>query len=304
MKGMRSAPQLPGGKAEVRRLMCDMLIALTPCALVGVYRFGMRAAMLMLISMLTAVAVEYLWQKLVVKTEVSINDCSALVTGLLLGLTLPVGVKWWLPVVGSAFAIIYIKALFGGLGDNFMNPALAGRAVLLISWAGAMNSYSMPVNSFTGAVDGVSAATALATGNEHILNLLIGNVPGSIGEVSKIMILLGLAYLLFRGVITWHVPVSMVLGVMVLSLCMGENPLYAVLSGSVLFAAVFMAPDYSSSPRTTVGQLIYGFMCGIVVVVIRSFSKYPEGVTFAILLMNIVTPLIDRSLKVKKEVAA
>jgi len=304
MKGLKSAPQLPNGMAERRRLMCDMLIALSPCVVAGVYRFGMRAAMLMLISVISAVVVEYIWQKFVIKTDVQIGDCSAVVTGLILGLSLPVGVSWWMPVVGSFFAILFIKAIFGGIGDNFMNPALSGRAVLLISWASGMNTFYAPVNSLSGAVDGVSAATALATGEEHILNLLIGNIPGSIGEVSKIMILVGLAYLLVRRVISWHVPVSMILGVMVLSALMGQDPLYAVLSGSVMFAAVYMAPDYTSSPRTTAGQLIYGFMCGIIVVVIRTYSKYPEGVTFAILLMNIVTPLIDRSLKAKKEVAA
>lgn len=305
MKGLKSAPQLPGG-AETRRIMCDVMIALVPCVIAGVYRFGIKAAMLIAISMGTCVVIEFLWQKLILRQEATLGDCSALVTGLILGLSLPVGVSWWMPVIGSAFGILYIKALFGGLGDNFMNPAVAGRAVLLISWSAAMCTFVEPVNNVFGTADVVSGATALVSGDEHMLNLLMGNIAGSIGEVSKVMILLGLVYLLYRKVIKWHVPVSMLAGVMLLSWILGQNPLYAVMSGSVLFAAVYLAPDYVTSPRTTVGQLIYGFVLGIVIVVIRTYSKYPEGVTFAILLMNIITPLIDRSLKVKKaeEVAA
>lgn len=281
-----------------KRLMRDVLIALAPCTIMGIYRFGLNAALLLVISVLTAVLAEYLWMRLM-KRPMLISDCSAAVTGLILGLNLPPTAPWWTAVIGSALAILLVKQLFGGIGDNFLNPAMAARAILLASWPVHMTTFMLPVNALVYTADAVTGATPLATGNAGYMDLLMGNIPGSIGEISALMILLGLAYLLVRKVITIIIPAAMLLSTALFSWLFGADPLYAVLAGGVLFGAVFMATDYTTTPMTRAGQAIFGVGAGLIVAIIRAFGAYPEGVTYAILLMNVVTPLIDKFVKPK-----
>lgn len=292
---LSSAPHVHS-RQTTRVLMLNVLIALIPCAAAAVWYFGYSALILLLISTFSAVLAEFLWQKLT-GGKVRIGDLSAAVTGLILGLNLPPHAPWWLAVVGSVFAIIIVKSLFGGLGDNFMNPALAARAVLLASWPVRMTAWVAPTG-WSSYVDAVSAATPLASPSGYtLLDLLIGRIPGTIGEVCKIAILLGLAWLLITGTVTWRIPVVMVASTFVFSWLFGRDPVVSILSGGLLFAAVFMATDYVTCPMTANGQFIYAAGAGLMVAVIRNFGNYPEGATYAILLMNIATPLIDRFTK-------
>ncbi|HWR22898.1 MAG TPA: RnfABCDGE type electron transport complex subunit D [Feifaniaceae bacterium] len=287
---------------NTRRLMLDVIIALVPASLAGVYFFGLKALLLLVLSMASAVLSEYVWQKLM-KLPVRVGDLSALVTGLLLGLNLPAGAPWWLAVLGSAVAIIVVKQLFGGIGDNFVNPALAARAILLASWPVHLTRFTLPT-AFSG-VDAVSSPTVLAGFDASSLDLFLGNAPGCIGEVSKVAILIGLAYLIIRGTISFHIPVIFLGVTALLAWIMGPqgaftfdgDPLRAILSGGVMFGAVFMATDYATCPMTTKGQAVFAIGCGVIVSLIRAYGSYPEGVTYAILIMNIVTPLIDKYMR-------
>ena len=286
------------------RLMQNVCIALMPTALVGIYAFGFPALLVLVVSVASAVVSELLWQK-IARQPVRLNDFSALLTGLILGLNLPSTAPWWMAMIGSAFAIIIVKQLFGGLGDNFLNPALAARAVLLASWPVHMaaSAYVTPT-FFQSGVDAVSAATPLSMpGNYTLMQRLLGQIPGTIGEVSKIAILIGFLFLVFTGTISWRIPVVMVGSVYVFTLLIAgsgfDGALLAILSGGVLFGAVFMATDYVTSPIRPVAQIIYAVLIGLIIVLIRQFGNYPEGVTYGILLMNIVTPLIDRFLPQK-----
>lgn len=291
---MSTAPHVHS-PVTTQRLMLRVVIALLPTAAAGVYYFGMPALTVLLVSCLSAVLSELIWQK-IARQPVRINDFSALVTGLILGLNLPSTAPWWLAMIGSAFAILIVKQLFGGLGDNFLNPAMAARAVLLASWPVRMTACVLPTYSAPGA-ELVTAATPLSNpAGYSLMELFLGQIPGTIGEVCKAAILAGFVYLLLTGTICWQIPVGMVGCVAAFSALLGLDPLSAVLSGGVLFGAVFMATDYTTSPMTPWGRLIYGVGIGIIVVVIRQFGSYPEGVTYGILLMNIVTPLIDRFL--------
>jgi len=279
--------------------MLDVIIALIPTAAAGVYLFGIRAAWVLAVAVISAVLAEFIWQKLA-KKPVRVGDLSAVVTGLILGLNMPSEVPLWLPAIGSFIAIILVKQLFGGIGHNFMNPAMLARGIMLVSWPAQMTIYTLPVRvlgttSVVPSPDAVSAATALIRPSAYSnYDLLIGNIPGTIGEVCKLAIIIGFLYMLFVGTISWQIPVTFVGSVALLSWLLGSDPLVAVLSGGVLFGAVFMATDYVTNPMLKVGHLIFGIGCGVIVVVIRKFGSYPEGVTFAILIMNTVTPLIDR----------
>ena len=288
------APHIRSGETT-SRLMLNVIIALVPCAIAGIYNFGVNALVVLAVSMVTAVAAEYLFQ-VIARRPVRVGDLSALVTGLILGLNLPPTAPWWMAMVGSAFAIIIVKELFGGIGSNFINPALTARAVLLASWPVFMTTFVNPTYWAEG-VDAVTTATPLATGGVAPLDLLLGRIPGSIGEVSKIMILVGLAYLLITRTISWRIPVIMVATTGLLSWAFGSDPLAAVLSGGLLFGAVFMATDYTTSPMTAKGQAVYAVGCGLIVAVIRAFGNYPEGVTYGILVMNVATPLIDKFIR-------
>lgn len=289
-------------------LMRDVIIALLPTTAAGIYLFGLSAAMVIAVSILSCVLFEYLWQR-ITKQPVRVSDLSAAVTGLILGLNLPPTAAWWMPVVGALFAIVITKQLFGGIGDNFLNPALLARAVLLASWPARMagnSAYVLPTmwsgaDAITSATplagmsaDAVTSATQVTGYHATTLELFLGNIPGSIGEVCKAAILLGLIYLLVRKVISWRIPITFLAVFAALTALLGQNVLTSLLSGGLLFGAVFMATDYTTSPMTPRGQLIYAALCGVLVCVIRNFGAYPEGVTYAILIGNIVTPLLDK----------
>ncbi|MBN1777426.1 MAG: RnfABCDGE type electron transport complex subunit D [Clostridiales bacterium] len=303
-----AAPYLHNHAATTQRIMLSVVIALLPTAAAAVWFFGGNALMLIVVAVVSAVAAEYIWQKLTHK-PVTVSDMSAVVTGLLLAFNLPANAPWWLAAVGSFLAIILIKQLFGGLGQNFMNPALAARAILMLSWTGLMAANVLPHAGQWAApvaLDAVSVATPLTHGATGftLWQLFYGDVPGMIGETCKITLLLGGVFLLVFRVIDWRIPVSFIATVAVAyfiktgtlySMESGaQNVLYQLLSGGLIIGAVFMATDYVTSPITGIGKLIMGVGCGVLLFVIREFSSYPEGCSFAILFMNVLTPLIDR----------
>ncbi|MBM7581733.1 electron transport complex protein RnfD [Caldicoprobacter guelmensis] len=291
------------------RIMRDVVLALLPAAAVAVYFFGVRAALIMAISVLSAVITEAVVQKLM-KKPITVNDWSAAVTGLMLAFNLPPTVPLWLPVVGSIVAIALVKQAFGGLGHNFMNPALAARAILLAAWPVYMTTWAEPIHGIVNsAADAVSSATPLAIlkgleGTEAQLPplwaIILGSTKGCLGETSDLALLLGAAYLLWRRVINWRIPFSFIGTVALLTWVLGPrglftgNAIYHIFSGGLILGAFFMATDYSSSPVTPKGQIIMGIGCGVITTIIRLYGGYPEGVTYSILLMNVATPLIDR----------
>ncbi len=280
---------------STRSIMGDVIVALLPATAVAIWYFGANVALLVALSTASAVLFEFLWQKLTHK-KVSVGDLSAAVTGLLIGLNMPANAPWWIPVVGSGLAIVLVKQLFGGIGDNFVNPALAARAILLASWPARMSDYTAP--TYWSGADAVSMATPLRNMSDYRLqDLFFGNIPGTVGEVCKAAILIGFLYLLVRRVISWRIPVTLLAA---FALCMwifGKNPLNAVLTGGVMFGAVFMATDYTTCPMSKKAQFIYAALCGFIIAIIRCFGKYPEGVTYGILVMNVVTPLLDKYIK-------
>lgn len=294
----------------VRDIMLDVIIALMPALIAGTVVFGYRVAAVAAVCIGSCVFFEWLWCRLVKKPS-SISDLSAAVTGLLLALNMPVTIPLWMPIIGSLFAIVIVKQFFGGIGHNFMNPALAARAFMLTSWAQAMTSWTVPFAKLSlggkAAADAVSSATPLALlksgryeGMPTYLNLFLGNAAGCIGEVSALAILIGAAYLLYRRVIKLRVPLCFILTVFVITWIFGKNGWFTgdalrhILSGGVLLGAFFMATDYTTTPYTPKGQIIFGIGCGIITAVIRLWGAYPEGVSYSILLMNAATPLIDR----------
>ena len=294
----------------VRDIMLDVIISLMPALIAGTVVFGYRVAAVAAVCVGSCVFFEWLWCRLVKKPS-SISDLSAAVTGLLLALNMPVTIPLWMPIIGSLFAIVIVKQFFGGIGHNFMNPALAARAFMLTSWAQAMTSWTVPFAKLSlggkAAADAVSSATPLALlksgsyeGMPTYLNLFLGNAAGCIGEVSALAILIGAAYLLYRRVIKLRVPLCFILTVFVITWIFGKNGWFTgdalrhILSGGVLLGAFFMATDYTTTPYTPKGQIIFGIGCGIITAVIRLWGAYPEGVSYSILLMNAATPLIDR----------
>ena len=307
---------------DTQKLMLDVIIALLPALCVAVWQFGAKVLITVACSVASAVFFEWAYRKLLKKSN-TIGDLSAVITGLLLALTLPPTAPWWLPVVGTLFAIVVVKQLYGGIGKNFLNPALAGRAFLLASYAVIMGAYAVP-NSLKGVVDGVTMATPLSYlyGDSSLpayftpQALFLGTIPGAIGEISAAALLLGFVYLLVRKVISWRIPVSFVGTVALLTLVFGRNGdhlnfmLCNVLSGGLLLGAIFMATDYATSPVTLPGQLLYGAGCGALTVLIRYFGGFPEGVSYAILIMNLCAWAIDKGFRrypfgtTKEDVAA
>ncbi len=277
---------------DTRSLMRDVLIALSPAAVAAVLIFGLRALLLMAVTVGSAILFEFLYERLLHRRS-SVSDLSAAVTGLILALNLPATLPIWQAVLGAFVAIVIVKQLFGGIGHNFANPAIVARIVLLISFTATMNRFAVR----DGVWDLVSSATPLESvlkgGEVSYLTLFLGEHAGSIGETSALALLLGLGYLLVRRVITWHIPVSFVGTVALLSLVGGRDVLLQVLSGGLLLGAIFMATDYVTSPASYLGKLIYGVGCGSITVLIRFFG-HAEGVSYAILMMNILTPYIDR----------
>jgi len=266
--------------------MIDVLIALTPAAIAGLIFFGLPALKVLVLSTLSAVLTEAILLRAPLTPQGIFGDGSAAVTGLLLGLILPPTVSWWVPVVGSVLAIALVKLAFGGLGHNIFNPALGARAILLLA-------FTSQLVKFTAPFDAVTTATPLLSMRSFSWSLVWGNVGGSIGETSVIAILLGGAYLLYKGHINWRNPLGYVGSAFVLALLWGLDPWYTITAGGLLFAAVFMATDMVTSPVTSLGQFIFGIGCGVLTMVIRQFTSLPEGVTFAVLTMNALSPALE-----------
>ncbi len=293
-----SSPHIRGD-FRTSRLMLDVVIALIPTLAVGTLVLGPRSLLVVAVSMAAAVAVELLWS-LVTRKRNTLPDCSALVTGMLFALTLPHTVPLWVPAVGSGFAILVVKMLCGGLGQNIFNPALAARAFVMLLWPVTITRYA-PLG-----VDATSSATPLhhmvmpALPTESVLDMFLGNCPGSIGELSALALLLGGGYLVLRKVISIRIPAAYIGTVAVLTLVFHktDNALlwmaYNLFSGGLMLGAIFMATDYATSPVTARGQILYGIGCGILTVIFRYFGLFPEGVTYAILLMNACVWTIDR----------
>lgn len=275
-------------------IMLDVIIALIPTTLAGFVLFGPRAVAVVFISIAAAVLSEYISCK-VLKRKNSIGDLSSTVTGLLLGLNLPPAIPLWMPAVGAAVSIVVVKMMFGGLGQNFANPAIVGRIVLMVSFPTAMTTWT-PALSWLSKTDAVTTATPLAAkeGTYSYLNLLLGLKGGCIGEVCSVLLLLGGIYLVCRKVITPTIPLSFIGSVFVLTAAFGGDPVAAILSGGVMLGAIFMATDYVTSPSNFLGKLIFGLLCGFFTVVIRKFGTLPEGVSYSILLMNLLVPHIER----------
>ncbi len=293
-----SSPHLRSDET-ISRVMLDVLIALLPATLASVYFFRFNAIKLIVLAVASAIVAEIICQK-AMKRPVTVKDLSAVVTGLLLAFNIPASAPWWIPVIGSAFAIVVVKQLFGGLGHNFMNPALAARAMLLASWPVIMTNWVSP------GADAVSTATPLAimagdAGSDAILpsltDVFFGNIGGCLGETSAALLILGGIYLLYRRVINWRIPFMYIGTVAVLTLVFGlgfTDMTYHLFTGGLMLGAFYMATDYSSSPVTPLGQIIFGVGCGIITVAIRLKGGYPEGVSYSIILMNLVAPLLDK----------
>ena len=278
-------------KDSTKTIMRDVIIALIPAGIAAVIHYHVSALLVIIVCVAAAVASEAIMQKIIGK-PVTVKDLSAVVTGLILAYNLPAGIPLWMAAMGSAVAIVVVKQLFGGLGQNFANPAVTARIILFISFASSMSDW------VTGYPDAVAGATPLATaGTEaapNYLDLFLGNIGGSLGETCTLALLIGFAYLLIRKVITWHATVCFIAPVFLLMLAAGQDPVYQILSGGLMLGAIFMATDYVTTPCTTMGRVIFGIGAGCITVVIRLFGSYPEGVSFAILLMNILAPHLER----------
>lgn len=293
-----SSPHLRSGTG-VRSIMLDVIIALAPALVASVILFGLRALVVTAVSVGAAVLAEYLSRK-IMKRPNSIGDLSAVVTGMLLAFNLPVSIPLWIAALGSAIAIVVVKQFFGGIGQNFVNPALAGRIILMVSFPAQMTKWTMPLTSWSG-VDAVTTATPLGILNEGggealppLLDLFFGVRGGCLGETCAVALLLGGVYLVARRVINPIIPLCYVGTAALLSLAFGLDPLMQILSGGLLLGAIFMATDYATSPLTNWGKVIFGVGCGVLTMVIRQFGSLPEGVSFSIVLMNILVPYIER----------
>ncbi len=297
-----SSPHIRGN-FRTNRIMLDVMLALTPALCVGVVKFGLDALILTLVTMAAAVAAELCYST-VTRTRNTTVDGSALVTGMLLAMTLPHTTPLWLAIAGAAFAILFVKCLCGGLGQNIFNPALAARAAMMVV-------YPVGITRYLG-VDGATAATPLhhmvmpALPEESLMDMFLGNCPGSVGEISALALLLGGGYLVYRKVISVRIPVSYIATVAVLTLLFHKTDdafgwmLYSVLGGGLMLGAIFMATDYATSPATPMGQMLYGIGCGGLTVFFRYFGLFPEGVTYAILLMNALVWFIDRLTPIRR----
>lgn len=323
------SPHIKSG-VTTEKLMWSVVIALLPALLGSIYFFGLRSVLLVGLSIASALLSEAIFQK-IFGHKITITDGSAVITGILLAFNLPPGVPLWMPVIGSAFAIIIAKQFFGGLGYNFINPALAGRAFLMISWPYFMTAKWLAPNSgYLAGFDAVTQATPLTllkntltllkeptTPSEQIVlakntltqlnslpvikNLFLGNVGGCLGETSALLLLIGAIFLLVTKVIDYRIPLSYLGTVLVLSLIFPTktNVLFQLFSGGLFLGAFFMATDYVTSPVTKLGRWLFGIGCGFFTVIIRTWGGYPEGVSYSILFMNLFTPLIDRYSKPK-----
>lgn len=301
-----SSPPHIRESATTRTIMRDVLIALCPALIAAVLLFGLRSLLVCATCVVACVIFEYAYNRLL-RIGQTAGDLSAAVTGLLLAFNLPVGIPLWMAVIGCFAAIVVVKQLFGGIGRNFANPAIVGRIVLLVSFTAQMTAWPKPLgfatsDAVTGATplalagwDAVSSATATEVAALPTkLQLFLGQIGGSLGETCKLALLLGGAYLVLRRVISATIPLAFMGTVFALAYVGGADPLFHLLSGGVILGAIFMATDYSTSPTTEWGKLLFGIGCGAITMLIRLFASYPEGVSFAILLMNILAPHIDR----------
>ena len=287
-----AAPHIHSG-AATNRIMIDVLVSLLPAFLASLMIFGARAALVVLVCIAACVFCEWAFQK-ALKKPVTISDFSAAVTGVLLGFNLPSTIPVWQAVFGSVVAIILVKQLFGGLGKNFANPAATARIVMFLAFSVTMTTWTLPIDGLTGA----TPLALLARGESEVLpglfDMFLGLHGGSIGETCVPALLCGGVYLIVRRVITWHTPVVYIATVFVLTAVLGHDPVYHILSGGLFLGAIFMATDYVTTPQTASGRLVFGMGAGVLTVLFRVYGSFPEGVSFAILLMNIVTPYINR----------
>ena len=289
-----SSPHVRCG-VTTKNIMYDVAIAMLPATIWGVMQFGLYSLLVVAVTVLSCVLSEYVFETLM-KKPITISDGSALVTGMILGLNMPPAIPLWMPVLGGMFSIIIVKQLYGGLGQNFMNPALAGRCFLLISFAGSMNRFIDPVT------DAVASATPLAVlkdgGTYDLTSMFLGKIPGTIGEVSTLALLIGAAYLLFKKVISIRIPATYILTFAVFAFLFGRQDLGYVLAeicgGGLIFGAFFMATDYVTSPITPKGQVVFGICLGILTGLFRLFGGSAEGVSYAIIFCNILVPLIEK----------
>lgn len=283
-------------KKTVSGIMLDVIIALLPAAVASVLIFGYRSALVIGVCVVSAVLSEFLFQK-IIKTKVLIGDLSACVTGVLLALNLPVSIPLWQAALGSVFAIVVVKGLFGGIGKNFANPAITARIMMLIAFTGTMTAYTAPLSpDLATTATPLEALKAMGTDLPSLKDMFLGLRGGCLGETCAAALLLGGIYLIARGIISWVTPVCYIGTVFILALIYGgfDYALYQVLAGGLILGAFFMATDYSTTPTRPWGKVIFGIGCGIITAAIRFYGSYPEGVSFSILLMNILTPYIDK----------
>lgn len=279
-------------------IMLNVIIALLPALAAGVWYFGPRAISLTAVTVASCILFEWGCRTLM-KRENTITDLSAVVTGVILAMNLPVTLPYWMAVIGAFVAIVVVKQLFGGLGQNFANPAVTARIVLMVSFPAAMTNWIAPKAEY----DAVSSATPLALGEGAELpsyaEMFLGNTGGCLGETCALALLIGGLYLAARRIISLAAPVSFIGSLAALSVIAGEDPLYQILAGGVFLGAFFMATDYATTPITIKGKIVFGLGCGVITFVIRNFGSYPEGVSFSILLMNILTPYIEQLTRTK-----
>ena len=290
---------------DTSKTMLCVIIALMPALIMAVYNFGARALILTLVCVAASVLFEFLFEK-ITKRENTVTDFSAIVTGLLLAFNLPPTLPYWMAIIGCFVAVVIVKQLFGGIGQNFANPAITARIVLLVSFSTDMAVWAAPKERFISAADAVTGATPLtqfAEGSVDALpsnmDMFIGNIGGSLGEISAAALLIGGIFLIITRVISPAIPVAYIGTVFVFTWALGLDPVFHILAGGVMLGAIFLATDPTTSPKTLIGKIIFGIGCGLLTVVIRIYGTYPEGVSFAILLMNILTPHID-SLTMRK----
>lgn len=290
------SPHLHSGRSS-RTIMLDVIIALLPAVIASTIIFGFRALILILVTVAACVGSEYLTRKILKRPD-TIHNLTAVVTGILLALNLPVTLPFWMAVLGGAIAIVIVKEFFGGVGQNFVNPAITARIVLLMSFASQMSTWQPPLNYYLFRPDVISSATyfsAVQTGQAipSLWEMFLGIRAGSLGETCALALLLGGIYLVVRKVISPIIPLCFIGTVVLLATLLGGDPLYQLMSGGLLLGAIFMATDYTTSPITKKGKFVFGIGCGVLTVLIRFFAALPEGVSYAILLMNILVPHIE-----------
>ena len=284
-------------KDTTQNLMLDVVIAMLPAAAFGVYRFGLYSLAVILATVAACVASEYVYEKFMGK-PITVSDCSAVVTGMILALNMPPEIPIWIPMLGGVFAIIVVKQLYGGLGQNFMNPALAARCFLLISFAGLMNNFSSSAIGFNALTGATPLKTMRDGGLVNLTDLFLGFIPGTIGEVSTLALLIGGAYMIVKKVISPKIPLVYIGTFAVFVFLFGgfdvNYTLNQVCAGGLVFGAFFMATDYVTSPITPNGQIVYGVILGLLTGVFRLWGASPEGVSYAIILSNLFVPMIER----------